>query len=45
MLVLIHISDLSSSLKYQVYGQPLVLKVVVSHLIVGSTYTSGIKHP
>ena len=32
MLVLIHISDLSSSLKYQVYGQPLVLKVVVSHL-------------
>ena len=32
MLVLIHISDLSSSLKYQVYGQPLVLKAVVSHL-------------
>jgi hypothetical protein len=31
MLVLIHISDLSLSLKHQVYGQPLVLKAVVSH--------------
>lgn len=32
MLVLIIISDLSSNLKYQVYGQHLVLKAVVRHL-------------
>ena len=32
MLILIIISDLSSNLKYQVYGQHLVLKAVVRHL-------------
>ena len=32
MLVSIHISDLSLSLKNQVYGQPLALKVVVRHI-------------
>ena len=32
MLVLIHISDLQSNLKNQVYGQHLVLKAVVRHL-------------
>lgn len=32
MLILIIISDLSSTLKYQVYGQHLVLKAVVRHL-------------
>lgn len=32
MLIMIIISDLSSTLKYQVYGQHLVLKAVVHHL-------------